>query len=244
MIDPLLISTIRVGQLVEAPFALTNNIPHEIGTDLKRGSVQDLANFVAGVIGTTGSLAFLPIAVVDGQTLPNTTTNEWFLAGKGTFHQSGGYPDIICTEELNAIVGNGTNWTLAVEIPIVVDPPASRISQTVTAGVTNYSPSENAVYLALQGHLTGMQSIRIAGAGQTYTIPTGATAIKGWINDAPQHLILLCSSISQAPSVFFCCIGDFKTRFIKIENDIWNIIRTIFNFKICKSILILQIEIF
>ena len=188
MIDPLLISTIRVGQLVETPFNLTDNIPHEVGADLRRGSIQDLATFIAGVIDTTGSLAFLPISVVDGQILPNTTTNEWFLAGKGTFHQTGGYPDIVCTEELNAIVGNGTNWILGVAIPIIVDPPAAMISQTVTEGVVNYSPSEDAVFQALQGHLTGMQSIRLAGAGQNYTIPTGATAIKGWINDGVQHL--------------------------------------------------------
>lgn len=188
MIDPLLISTIRVGQLVETPFNLTDNIPHEVGADLRRGSIQDLATFIAGVIDTTGSLAFLPISVVDGQTLPNTTTNEWFLAGKGTFHQTGGYPDIVCTEELNAIVGNGTNWILGVEIPIIVAPPAAMISQTVTEGVVNYSPSEDAVFQALQGHLTGIQSIRLAGAGQNYTIPTGATAIKGWINDGVQHL--------------------------------------------------------
>jgi len=187
MIDPLLISTIRVGQLVEAPFNGTDNILHEVGTDLRRGTINDLATFIAGVIGTTGSLAFLPIAVVDGQLLPDTTTNEWFLAGKGTYTQTGGYPDIVCTEELNAIVGNGTNWSLAVEIPIVVDPPAAMISQTITEGVTNYSPSENAVYLALQEKITGIQSIRFAGSGQDYTIPSGAIAIKGWINDAVQH---------------------------------------------------------
>jgi len=187
MIDPLLISTIGVEQLVEAPFNLTDNIPHEVSTNLRRGTVNNLATFIAGVIGTTGSLAFLPIAVIDEQTLPNTTTNEWFLAGKGTYHQTGGYPDIVCTEELNAIVGNGTFWALAVEIPIVVDPPSAMISQTIAAGITNYSPSENAVFLALQNLVQGVDSIRYAGLGQDYTIPIGATALRGWINDAPQH---------------------------------------------------------
>ena len=95
MIDPLLISTISVEQLVEAPFNLTDNIPHEVGTNLRRGTVSDLATFIAGIIGASDSLAFLPIAVTDGQTLPNTTTNEWFLAGKGTYSQTGGYPDIV-----------------------------------------------------------------------------------------------------------------------------------------------------
>lgn len=187
MIDPLLINTIGVEQLVEAPFNLTDNVPHEVSTNLRRGTISDLANFIAGVIGSTDSLAFLPISVVDDQLLANTTTNEWFLAGAGTYHQTGGYPDIVCTEGLNAIVGNGTNWSLAVEIPIIVDPPAAMISQTITEGVTNYSPSENAVYLALQEKITGIQSIRFTGSGQDYTIPSGAIAIKGWINDAVQH---------------------------------------------------------
>lgn len=35
---------------------------------------------------------------------------------------------------------------------------------------------------------TQVDSIRFAGAGQTYNLPIGATAIKGWINDGVQHL--------------------------------------------------------
>jgi len=188
MIDPLLISTIRVGQLVEAPFNLTDNVPHEVGTDLRRGTINDLSTFIAGVIGVTGSLAFLPISVTDGQTLPPTTTNEWFLAGKGTYHQSGGFPDIVCTEELNAIIGNGTNWALGVEIPIIISPPSSMISQTVTQGVLNYSPSEDAVYNALQTKITQVTTIRYAGTGQTYTLPTGATATLAYIDGYVQYL--------------------------------------------------------
>jgi len=187
MIDPLLISTIRVGQLVEAVFSGTDNIPHEVGTDLRRGTINDLATYIAGIIESTAGIAFLPISVTDGQNLPNTTANEWFLAGKGTYSQIGGYPDIICTEELNVIIGNGINWSLGVEIPIVVDPPAAMISQTISEGVTNYSPSENAVFLALQDLVQGIDSIRYTGLGQDYAIPIGSTALRGWINDAPQH---------------------------------------------------------
>ena len=187
MIDPLLISTVRIGQLVEAPFSGTGNIAHEIGSDLKRGSINDFATFISGIIGGGSGIAFLPISVVDGQLLPNTTANEWFLAGKGTYHQSGGFPDIICTQKLNAIIGNGTNWVLGVEVPIVVDPPTSRISQTVNSGVLDYSPSEDAVFNALQSK-NSITSLRFAGSGQDYTIPNGAIAIKGWINDAVQHL--------------------------------------------------------
>lgn len=217
MIDPGLISTIRVGQLVEAPFNTTDNIPHEVGTDLRRGTIADLATFIAGVIGATGSLAFLPISVTDGQTLPNTTTNEWFLAGKGTYHQTGGFPDIVCTEELNAVVGNGTNWILGVEIPIVVDPPVAMISQTVTEGVLNYSPSEDAVYQALQNYVTGIQVIRFVGSGQDYTIPVGAIAMPIlYIDGYPQYLEQLgfetdLNTYTQSGNVI-----TFKTT---IEND-------------------------
>lgn len=155
MIDPNAINTIRVGQLVEAVFSGTDNIPHEVGTDLRRGTIADLATYVAGVIESTGGLAFLPISVTDGQELPPTTANEWFLAGKGTYTQTGGYPDIICVEGLNVIIGNGVNWSLGVGVPIIVDPPAAMISQTVTEGVTNYSPSEDAVYT----HSLGKENI-------------------------------------------------------------------------------------
>ena len=36
--------------------------------------------------------------------------------------------------------------------------------------------------------LHGSTSLRFAGAGQDYTLPSGAIAIKGWINDGVQHL--------------------------------------------------------
>jgi hypothetical protein len=146
MIDPNNITTVRVGQLPEAPFNSTDNVPHEVGTELKRGSINNLATYIASIIGTTSAIGFLPITVLDGQTIPATTTNEWFLAGKGTFSQGGGFPDIVCTEELNAIIGNGTSWSLGVAIPITVDPPAAMITQEITDGVINYAPSSDAVY--------------------------------------------------------------------------------------------------
>jgi hypothetical protein len=34
----------------------------------------------------------------------------------------------------------------------------------------------------------GIFSIRLAGSGQTYELPENAILIRGWINDAPQHL--------------------------------------------------------
>ena len=185
MIDPLLINTIRVGQLVETVFSGTDNIPHEVGTDLRRGTINDLAVYVAGLIETTAGIAFLPISVTDGQLLPDTTANEWFLAGKGTYTQTGGYPDIVATEELNVIVGNGTFWILGVAIPIIVDPPAAMISQTITAGVLNYSPSEDAVFQAIkdfkQLEFIDYPQISVAGT-QDFIVPTGATVKQVFVN--------------------------------------------------------------
>lgn len=177
MIDPNNINTVRVGQLVEAVFSGTDNIPHEVGTDLRRGTIADLATYIAGVIDSTGGLAFLPISVTDGQQLPATTTNEWFLAGEGTYSQLGGYPDIVCTEKLSVIIGNGSYWSLGVSIPITVDPPAAMISQTVNAGVTNYSPSEDAVRTAINEvtFLNAMGTFHYADLA-TQTVPISVTS--------------------------------------------------------------------
>ena len=42
MINPDLITTVRVGELPPEPFSLTDLIPHEVGTDLKQGTIQQL----------------------------------------------------------------------------------------------------------------------------------------------------------------------------------------------------------
>lgn len=46
MIDPNIITTIRVGELPTAAFSLTDNVPHEVGVDLKRGTLQELIDFL------------------------------------------------------------------------------------------------------------------------------------------------------------------------------------------------------
>jgi hypothetical protein len=45
-LDPALLSTLRVGELPPEIFSLTDKIPHEVGTDLKRGTIQDLVTFL------------------------------------------------------------------------------------------------------------------------------------------------------------------------------------------------------
>ena len=43
-------SNVRVGELPSALFNLTDNLAHEIGTDLKRGTVQELINLIAPLV--------------------------------------------------------------------------------------------------------------------------------------------------------------------------------------------------
>jgi len=121
MIDPNSVSTLRVGQLPPSDFSLTDKIPHEVGTDLKQGTVQQLSDFIALQIETSSGVAFRAITVLDGETLPATTQEEWILVGKGTFYNVGGGATIVCTEELNALMSNGSYWFIGVEIPIVAD---------------------------------------------------------------------------------------------------------------------------
>ena len=49
-------------------------------------------------------------------------------------------------------------------------------------------PTVDAVNDALESLVHSISSIRHAGSGQTYVMPTGAIALKGWINDGVQHL--------------------------------------------------------
>ena len=108
MIDPLEISTIRVGQLPSASISLTDNIPHEVGSDLRRATIEELSVFIATYVGTVGGIGFRPVTVIDGQTLPTTTQKEWILVGKGTFYNVNGGTTIVTTEELNAIMSDGS----------------------------------------------------------------------------------------------------------------------------------------
>ena len=154
MIDPLITTTVRVGELPPAPFGLTDNIPHEIGTELHKGTVQQLADVIGDYLGGVGGLAFNPNTVQDGETLPTTTFNEFMLVGVGTFHNVGGQPDIITTEELNVVTSNGVYWSLAVQIPINVE--LAGITQNIRSGYLQTTPSEDAVFksLALKANIS------------------------------------------------------------------------------------------
>jgi len=191
MIDPNNINTVRVGQLSEDAFNLTDNIPHEVGTVLKRGTIQSFADFLAAYIGATASIAFRPVTVLDGETLPATSAEEWILVGKGTFFNVGGGATITTTEELNALMSNGTYWFIGVEIPINVD---STITQFIRSGFLSTSPSEDAVFNALAlkadnatlNTFTVTDKITLADNEQSFTLPTGHKPLSVHLNGAYQ----------------------------------------------------------
>lgn len=147
MINPNDITTVRVGELIPGIFNLTDNIPHEKGETLTRGTVQEFIDFIIGYLGTSDSLAFNPTTVLDGGTLPVTDKNEWMLVGKGTFYNVGGGSTIVTSEELNALTSNGSYWSLAVQIPISAE--LIGIVQTIRSGYLATAPSENTVHNAL-----------------------------------------------------------------------------------------------
>ena len=194
MIDPNLITTARVGELPSNPITLTSKLAHEVGTDLNQGTVQALADVIGAYLGTIGGLSFNPTTVSNGQQLPATSTNEWILVGKGTFPNVGGGSTIVTTEELNALTSNGTFWSLAVEIPINVE--LAGITQNIRSGYTQTTPSENAVYLALQNKAdvndiipysplkTLDDGIVLAAPQQVFTLPDGATCEMVFINES------------------------------------------------------------
>lgn len=49
-INPNDISTIRVGELPPEAFSLSSKIPHEVGVDLKYGTVQQLVDFISPLV--------------------------------------------------------------------------------------------------------------------------------------------------------------------------------------------------
>jgi len=193
MIDPIEITTIRIGELPSEPFNLTDNVPHEVGTDLKRGTIEELAVFIGAYIGASDGVGFRAISVTDGQTLPTTSIQEFILVGKGTFYNVAGGSTIICTEELNALVSNGSFWFIGVEIPVNVE--LAGITQFIRSGFTTTTPSENAIFNALSlkadvsdGNIFTVTDVVVTIAStQTFTIPTGHKAITVLVNGQPHY---------------------------------------------------------
>jgi len=193
MIDPLEITTQRVGELQSVPFNLTDKIPHEVGVDLRRGTIEDLSIFISAYIGASSGVGFRAISVTDGQTLPTTTQQEFILVGKGTFYNVAGGSTLVLTEELNAIVSNGSFWFIGVEIPVNVE--LAGITQLIRSGFTTTTPSENAIFDALalkanvsDGNIFTVTDVVVSiAATQTFTIPTGHKAITVLVNGQPHY---------------------------------------------------------
>jgi hypothetical protein len=160
-INPELITTIRVDQLPDGTLNLTNKIPHTSGTVLEKASVQELVDLVATAIGVSGGVGYIALSVTDGQQLPDVPElPSFFLCGAGTFLNINGYPNIICTENLNAIMSLTDHWELAVEIPIN---PLSGTVQTVTGSAVDNTDPLNPVINEI---IYGVQNI-IAGTNIT-----------------------------------------------------------------------------
>jgi hypothetical protein len=142
-INPAEITTVRIDQLANEALTLASILPHQIGTDLKQANIQQLVDFVATQIGAGTGVGFLALAVTDGQQLPDVPEDpSFFLAGAGTYLNINGYPDIICTENLNAIMSLSDHWELAVEIPIT---PLIPLVESVTGALVNNTDPLNPV---------------------------------------------------------------------------------------------------
>lgn len=143
-IDPNLITTIRVDQLPDGTLSLTNLIAHVVGTDLKKATIQDLADLIAAYIGSTDAVGYCPLSVTDGQQLPAVPANpSFFLCGAGTYLNINGYPDIVCTEELNVVMSLTDHWELSVQIPITAEIGV----QSVTGDIVDITDAANPVVI-------------------------------------------------------------------------------------------------
>jgi len=98
------------------------------------------------------------------------------------------------SEELNALMSNGTYWFIGVEIPINVD---STITQFIRSGFLNTSPSEDAIFNALAlkadnatlNTFTITDKITLADNEQTITLPSGHKPLSVHLEYAPQFKI-------------------------------------------------------
>jgi hypothetical protein len=152
-INPADITTVRVDQLASEPITLTSLLPHQVGTDLKQDTVQALVDLVATAIGAGSGVGYLPISVTDGQQLSAVPADpSFFLCGAGTFLNINGFPNVVCTGELNAVMSLPDHWELAVEIPIVAEIGV----QTVTgSAVDNTDPLNPIINLTGVATVTG-----------------------------------------------------------------------------------------
>ena len=168
MINPDNITTIRVDQLPEDTLALVNEFAHTNGTELKKATIQSLVDLVSAAVGAGSGVGFLPISVTDGQQLPDVPTDpSFFLAGIGTYLNINGYPDLICTQELNAIMSLSDHWGIAVEIPINAEIGV----QSVTGSAVDNTDPLNPIVNLGGGSSTTPTLQEVTNAGNVSLVP-------------------------------------------------------------------------
>ena len=156
-IDPATTTTVKVGELASAGFNASDLTPHEVGGILKKGTLGDLATFIGGQISATSGVGFRAVSVTSGQTLPTTTQQEFILVGPGTYINVGGGATITTTEELNALVSNGTYWFIGVEIPIqAVD---GAFEPAIATGTTSQYWRGDKTWQALNKTAVGLSNV-------------------------------------------------------------------------------------
>ncbi|MFM2204466.1 MAG: Flavobacterium phage 11b [Bacteroidota bacterium] len=158
-INPDDITAIRVDQLAFDPITATSLLPHQVGTDLKQDTVQSLIDLISTAIGAGSGVGYLALSVTDGQQLPDVPENpSFFLCGAGTYLNVGGYPDVVCTEQLNAVMSLADHWELAVGIPIVGFSPnlqqVTDVGNTTTNDISITNDNTKGVGISPLGFIT------------------------------------------------------------------------------------------
>jgi len=175
-IDPGLITTIRVGELPPNPFSLTDKIPHEVGTDLKQGTIQELIDFISPFVN---AIQFQVITLHVNQAYIDANFD---VTGLGTNLMIG-----------YAIV-NGNNGTLNIDgkVDIAYGSTYNVIGQT--------GGSKDAVVVA-HSHNIRRQSKNASGAGSEYVLDnsgvsatmstTESTGVSGVNKNMQPYIVVL-----------------------------------------------------
>lgn len=171
MIDPNLITTKRVGELPISAFSLTDLIPHEVGVDLKSGTIQQLLDLLRPLVGK------LQFEVVRMSVTTQYITDNFDITGLGKNLCLG---FAICngnngTENLDGRsgIGYGVNYNFVGLTGGNAN--ASLVSHTHTAKISNISGADNDKFVAQNGG-SGGGATSFSGSGIINTGTTGETA--------------------------------------------------------------------
>lgn len=172
MIDPNLITTKRVGELPTSVFSLTDKIPHEVGVDLKSGTIQQLLDLLRPLVGK------LQFEVVRMSVTTQYITDNFDITGLGKNLCLG---FAICngnngTENLDGRsgIGYGANYNF---VGLQVGSADSVVvSHTHTAKISNISGADNDKFVAQNGG-SGGGATSFSGSGTINTGTTGETGV-------------------------------------------------------------------